>query len=193
VYALAVSGGTVYVGGYFTSMGSFPYGGLVAVSAATGIPTGWRWGAYTHALAVSGQTVYAGGSSFLVALDASTANLNWSSSPSNLVLSLALGDGVLYVGGMFSSIGGQPRSRLAALNAATGDVTAWDPNPNERVDALAVDGGTVYAGGQFGGIGGQARPFVAAIDAGTGLATPWNAGADAGVRALAVGGGSTCA
>ena len=84
----------------------------------------------------------------------------------------------VYAGGSFTSIGGQPRSRIAALDASTGTATAWNPNANSVRHALAVSGSTVYAGGGFTSIGGQTRNRIAALDAATGNATAWNPNAN---------------
>jgi len=70
----------------------------------------------------------------------------------------------VYAGGYFTSIGGQNRNRIAALDAGTGAATAWDANANNNVYALAVYAGRVYAGGAFTFIGGQTRNHVAALD-----------------------------
>ena len=83
----------------------------------------------------------------------------------------------VYAGGTFTSIGGQPRTAIAALDVASGAVTAFDPNPTGDfpwVVALAVSGSTVYAAGEFTGIGGQPRTQIAALDATSGAATVWN-------------------
>jgi hypothetical protein len=42
-----------------------------------------------------------------------------------------------YIGGNFTSIGGQQRNGLAALNATTGQATAWNPDAANIVRALA--------------------------------------------------------
>jgi hypothetical protein len=89
---------------------------------------------------------------------------------------------------MFTNIGGQPRSHIAALDAATGLATGWDPNANNELSAIAVNGSTVYAAGVFSNIGGQTRKNVAALDANTGLATAWAPDANYRVLALAVSG-----
>ena len=39
----------------------------------------------------------------------------------------------LYANGFFTSIGGQPRNQVAALDAASGSVTPWNPNVNGGV------------------------------------------------------------
>jgi hypothetical protein len=63
VYALAVSGRTVYAGGNFSSIGGKRRHHLAAVDGRTGNATAWNPGAngVVWALAVAGQTVYAGG------------------------------------------------------------------------------------------------------------------------------------
>ena len=96
---------------------------------------------------------------------------------------------VVYVGGRFTSIGGKPRSGIAALDATTGDATAWNPSANNAVDAFAISGSTVYVGGAFTRIGGKTRHHIAALAASTGRATAWNPDAqpaDSDVGALAV-------
>src|SRR5262245_23701802 len=63
VYAIAVSGSTIYAGGLYTSIGGQPRNNIAALDAATGAATAWNPNAssYVEALAVSGSTVYAGG------------------------------------------------------------------------------------------------------------------------------------
>jgi len=95
------------------------------------------------------------------------------------------GAGGCYLGGDFTSVGGQPRNRIAHV-ASNLTVSAWDPNANGSVRALAVLGSTVYAGGYFTSIGGAARNYLAALDAATGAATAWIPGPDAPIFALDV-------
>ena len=78
------------------------------------------------------------------------------------MLALAVSDSTVYAGGGFTSIGGQIRHNLAALDATTGAATAFNANPDDEVLALAVSGSTVYAGGYFDSIGGRHRSRLAA-------------------------------
>ena len=196
VYALALSGSTVYAGGNFTTIGGQTRNLIAALDAATCAATAWNPNATgdlyyptVRALAVSGSTVYAGGwfthiggqaRNCIAALDAVTGaatawnpNLSGVSSAST-VYALAVSGSTVYAGGDFTTIGGQTRNNIAALDAATGGATAWNPNANGRLWALAVTGSKVYAGGWFTSIGGQSRYYIAALDAGTGAATVWN-------------------
>ncbi|MEJ7655253.1 MAG: hypothetical protein WKH64_18930, partial [Chloroflexia bacterium] len=106
--------------------------------------------------------------------------------------SMTLSSRGLLVGGSFASVGGQPRSNLAALDVATGRATNWKPrtNPEGEVSALAVNGSTVYAGGSFSTIlrpggGSDPRKNLAAFDATTGALRSWRADAATPVRSLA--------
>ena len=84
-------------------------------------------------------------------------------------------------------------SYIAAVDAATGRVTAWNPTPDSPVRTLAVSHAIVYAGGDFRSIGGRARSRIAALGARTGRATAWNPHADSGVLGLAVSGSTVYA
>ena len=69
----------------------------------------------------------------------------------------------MYAGGGFSSIGGEPRFCVAALDAGTGAVRDWYPAPEGIVWSLAVSHGTVYAGGAFKWMGRWPQASFAAI------------------------------
>src|SRR5204863_1140366 len=93
----------------------------------------------------------------------------WNPNANTTVYALAVSGSTIYAGGDFTSIGGQSRNKIAALDATTGSATSWNPNATggafgSSVFALAVNGSTVYAGGFFNNIGGQARKGIAALD-----------------------------
>lgn len=73
---------------------------------------------------------------------------------------------VLYIGGKFTSVGGQARQNLAAIDVRTGQVTGWNPVANRDVWGIdaAADGQSVYVTGTFNRIRGQRRVKVAEID-----------------------------
>jgi uncharacterized delta-60 repeat protein len=113
-----------------------------------------------------------------------------------VVRSIALqADGKILVGGLFSSIGGQPRNRMARLDATTGAADSFDPNASGpggtggtgSVDAIAVQAdGKIIAGGSFTSIGGQPRNSIARLDATSGLADSFDPNASPQVLALAL-------
>ena len=208
VEALAVSGRTVYVGGYFTSIGGKPRNNLAALDATTGDATSWNPNAlgdsgyrypFVYVLAVSGNTVYAGGDfasiggktrNAIAAIDATSGKpTGWNPNVPSVydsVWTLAVSGRIVYAGGNFDAIGGKPRKNIAALDATTGKATSWNPSAYYPVSAVAVAGSTIYAGGEFNSIGGRPRNRLAALDATTGRATPWNPSPLGSVDALAV-------
>ena len=176
VDALAVSGSNVYAGGNFTTIGGRTRSNIAALDATSGDATAWdpEANGTVDALAVSGSTVYAGGKftttggqtrSSIAALDATSgAATTWDPDANgNLgsVDALAVSGSTVYAGGNFTTIGGQTRSNIAALDATSGDATTWDPEASGPVDALAVSGATVYAGGYFSTVAGQMCPCLA--------------------------------
>jgi hypothetical protein len=210
VKALAVSGGIVYVGGNFTTIGGQTRNRIAALDAATGLATTWNpnagnWpsfpGPSVEALAVSGSTVFCGGffttvggqtRNALAALDASTGlATTWNPNVTGTVSALAVSGTTLYAGGDFTQVSGLGRGYIAAMNTfGTGGATFWNPSATSVVWCLAVNGTTVYAGGSFTTIGGQPRNGIAALSASTGLATAWNPSAGGAVFALTVSGSS---
>jgi len=203
IEALVVRGDTVFVGGNFTQIGGQPRGGLAAVDARTGEAFSWNPGnadSYVKDLALWNNTLFAGGEfrhlggqarSLVAAVDVTTGEVtpwnpgvtgrqsNYQVGP--YVKALLARDSTLYVGGRFDTVGSQPRSALAALDATTGAVRAWSPEPIYHysfpwpyVWALAARGDTLYVGGSFDAIGGREHANLAAVDARTGAATEWN-------------------
>src|SRR5205814_4848839 len=121
-----------------------------------------------------------------------TAVPDWHPDASGQVSALVVSGGDLYAGGAFTTIGGQPRNRIARLptSSAAPPVVpdSWDPDASNAVSALAVSGSSVYAGGSFSAIGGQSRNFVAKLSTSVPADADfaWNPGANSVVRALAL-------
>ena len=85
--------------------------------------------------------------------------------------------GIAYLGGEFTKMvapgGGastSTRNCLAAIDGATGELTAWNPKANGKVWALelSADGKSVYVGGDFSYIGGRSVSKLAKVDLATG-------------------------
>jgi len=102
----------------------------------------------------------------------------------------------LYIGGSFTQVfepNGQaaPRNNLAAIELATGAVTAWNPDVGGgAVEAMTLsrDGRALYIGGGFTTVGGIARNNLAVIDTTTDTNNvgDWDPDPDGPVNALAL-------
>jgi trimeric autotransporter adhesin len=81
----------------------------------------------------------------------STGVVVYAGNANSYVRSITSLNGVTFVGGDFSSFGGQSRSHAAALSATFG-VTSWNPKPSATVRALAASGSTIFMGGDFSSV-----------------------------------------
>jgi hypothetical protein len=212
VFTIALDGNTLYIGGSFTTVAGTTRNRIAALNATADgtaeLPylTSWNPNAsgIVYTIAISGSTVYVGGNfsgansingniarNRLAALDGTTGvATNWNPNANNLVNALVISGSTVYVGGLFTTIGGQSRARIAALVASTGSATSWNPNADFDVNSLLISGTTLYVGGNFATIAGQSRARIAALNTSDGSATDWNPKAGAIVRALAVNGAS---
>ncbi|MGH7682325.1 MAG: FlgD immunoglobulin-like domain containing protein, partial [Candidatus Eiseniibacteriota bacterium] len=121
--------------------------------------------------------------------DAGTGDTTgWNPDASSNVNAIAVAGSTIYAGGAFSTVHGEARNWIAALDASTGIPTAWDAKVEDVVYSIAVSGQTVYVGGNFTFVGGVEREFLASIDASTGDLTPWFPKPNGQVWALATSG-----
>lgn len=117
-------------------------------------------------------TVAAGGAVLAAAALPASADVSSSSDSMPLfngtVLAVAYSGDTIYVGGNFTRVvaGGESvvRTRLAAIDARSGDLLPWAPAANARVKAIATSGSAVYVAGDFGTIAGVKRDSLAQID-----------------------------
>jgi len=204
VSAVAVQGDTVLAGGTFSTVGDWRHrAGLAALDLTTGRLKPWNPnpnGVICTAIAVHGDRVLVSGDfteiggqprphHYFAALDTINGEaLDWDPLAGDIADAFLLVDDTLYVGGVFTQMGGQTRNYAAAISATTGEVLPWNPNPDDWVLALARRANTVYLGGIFFHVGAP-RHGIAAVDATTGVPSPWNPDTDNSVvEALLVSG-----
>lgn len=179
--AIAVDGGSIYVGGLFTSVGDQDPP-LIARNVARYDRAAGRWAAlgdgvigavYDLALGPGGR-LYAGGAfdradGRPAARIAAWDGASWSPLGAGLsgdanaaVNALAVSGATLYAGGQFTQAGG-----VAANGLARWDGQGWaavDPSFRGRVSALALRGSTLFVGGRFTAGGLSDPTYIAAYD-----------------------------
>jgi hypothetical protein len=207
VYALAISGESLYVGGRFRSIGRLPRRNIAAIKATTGEATNWAPDADVNVKAIvpyDGKLYVGGGfanisgvsRNHLAIFDEETGDISPLApnfGTDREVSSIAASQGYVFVGGTF--FGG-----LYSFLAETGDFTSWVPLPG-----IGQYGGTIaklfidenkkilYVAGNYDHISSTSRIRLSAFDISEDYVanpplTPWNPGADDFIYAFAVGG-----
>jgi hypothetical protein len=194
VYALAIDGDDLYVGGTFQNAGSTPALGIARWNRATnkwsalaeGVQRGW-WGVYrggdVFALAIKGDSLYVGGHfengrGGVAGGAVDSALMVWhlrvrrwftmgrltGTMPAYIRALVVHGDD-LYAGGYFKTIGGRAINNIARFDTRIG---TWNPLGSGFIDtvhALAFDSsGNLYAGGLFTAAGGVPAQNIARWD-----------------------------
>jgi hypothetical protein len=206
VYAAAISGTTLFIGGDFTAAAGTVRHRLAAFDLTTNTLLSWNPSAdaTVRALAVDGPNniVYAGGDFLsvnytprnrLAALSTATAAVTtFDGNMNGTVRALALDatNSLLYAGGDFTTVNGATtRNRIASLSTSTSLANGFDANMANSVYTLTIDvpNSIVYAGGTVVTVNGATtRNRIAALVASTGTATVWDANMNGTVRALAL-------
>ncbi|GAB5538031.1 MAG: hypothetical protein Salg2KO_01340 [Salibacteraceae bacterium] len=189
--------GKVYVGGGFTQVnGGYTDRFFVTLDSVTGntLPSNLTLGRYVRCFGVSEQGIYVGGDftssglkrERIAEFDLTTGNpTNFNAGNINgSVSTLAIKDSLLYLGGYFSSINGESRSRLAAVNKNTGELSQWNPIANSSVFTMHIKDTTVYLGGQFTTVNGVSRNRLAAIGLVSGNVLSWAPSANSTVYGI---------
>ena len=205
VHTIVHRGGTVYVGGAFTTATSrgktVERLRLAAFDARTGRLLDWAPAAdgTVRALAATTDGIYAAGDfrsvggrsrDSLARLNPSTGAVgSFRHTLSGTPYTLGTGNGRLYLGGSFTDVDGQRRTNLAAFVLRTGALDAgWRPVADDTVHALAVAGPRVFLGGGFhtvGAVKGTLR--LAAVHSASGAVLPtFRPRVPAEVRAIAL-------
>ena len=187
VFVLAPSGPSFYVGGTYTSIGGIERLNAAAFDLTTGQATAFdpALGGAVNAVLVNGGSVYLAGAFLTAAGSPVYANLAkfdgvtgagqaWNPGMSGIVNELVTDGTTLWLGGSFSLVGGQVRTRMAAVDLATAALLPFDAPATGNVNALALWGDTLYVGGLFNTLGGQTRNRIAAVDKVTGAVLAWN-------------------
>ena len=146
VRAIRISNGVIYLGGDFTS--------LRPPGAASGTHTVAR----AHAAAIDART---------------GRLLRWNPRVNGRVNAIAVVQRRVYLGGVFTSVGGKPRKDVAAVGRLQGHIKPWNPGADDSVHVIRIGrSGDVYLGGEFGRVSGATRHGLARVSP-TGVLTSW--------------------
>ncbi|GIG64029.1 hypothetical protein [Phytomonospora endophytica] len=187
VYALAVSGSQLYVGGYFTTVDGLKRRHIARFTG--GDLDAWRHSVSgaVRALAVSDGVLYAGGSFSTVDGQARGNVASWNLSADTLtsfapavdatVRSVTAGANRLYVSGTFNTVNGADARKLAAVDKTSGALdTGFAPKLTSIVYDVLLAHDRVYAA-----VGGQGGRLIAMDYDGR---TRWQTTTDGDVQAI---------
>lgn len=197
VYCIHAQPEGLYLGGDFLTAGGEFTQKAALVNRTTGASLHWTPvpSGTVYAIVKRGTTIYLAGSFVEVgplpvtrpgvaAVDDGgipIGGFNANAPAGTVVRALVLQGNKLFVAGNLTTIGGQARTGVAALNPATGVATTWNAAPNGVVRALLAVGPRLYLGGDFAQVGGQSRICAAAVDTLTGALQSWNPVVSGGV------------
>lgn len=179
--------GDILVAGAFTHHGAVPRPGVAAIDLVTNepLPFSISVDGQVRGLTAAGNILYLAGTfqnvngeprSNFAAVDRRTgALLPWNPNASGTIganlggRSVAIQGSTAYVGGHFTSVGGQPRFGFALVDATTGAPLPFTADTGGGgVNRIVLAGQTLYVGGSFSMIGGQVRQALAAFDLASG-------------------------
>jgi hypothetical protein len=182
VYALAISGSSIYAGGQFSVIGGQTRYKIAKLNKTNGdADATWNPNAdgTVQTITLNGNNVYAGGAfsniggqtrNYIAKLDTvnGTADATWNPNSEASINTIAINGSDIYAGGLFSSIGGQSFNYIAKLNNSNGNADAtWNPNTGSSyvfgngVYSIAIDGNNIYMGGSFPTVGSSVEPNLA--------------------------------
>lgn len=185
VSTLLTTATDLYAGGYFTTITSSASGFTrTDTTGASTDPTPLGIGGTGYALAEDGAGGwYVGGtfaSSGSVVTNVMQRNADgslgtFSADANGTVRVLVRSGNTLYLGGTFTTVNGQPRIGVAAVDVVSGALLPFDAalSAAASVRTLALANDTLYIGGAFTAVGGQPRAGLARVDATTGAVSSW--------------------
>jgi hypothetical protein len=172
--ALSPDGNRLFFAGDFSQVAGRPRSHIAAVDAASAaldqvfapkaLPV-------TFGITADADRVYAavgGPGGEVQAFDAVTGDKQWFVHGNGNFQSVALLNGLLYVGGHYGgddSFGGQERYKLAAVNPANGAVSSFAPRVNSPLGVFEVQasGNHLYIGGDFTNVSGDSQSHFAQL------------------------------
>ncbi|MGB1003222.1 MAG: T9SS type A sorting domain-containing protein [Salibacteraceae bacterium] len=180
---------TLLIQGSFSSIGGISRNKLAMVNTNSQTVTSWNPNpnGIVTAMAMDSSHVYIGGlftqiggNSYKRLVKVSRSNgssINWQpfgSSGFPICHSLALKNDSLFVGGFYSTIGGQSRNNFSVINKNSGSLYNWVANTNDGVRLVKIIDSSIYIGGYFSTVSGVAQKTGARLRVSDGTLSIWN-------------------
>ncbi len=188
---IEIVGPTMYIAGQFSNVGGTPRRYVAAVDLETGEATGWNPTVddSVNSLEANETAVYLVGwfgtvngeeRDSLAAVDSTTgALLDWNpqieDGSGNIYISgIELSNSALYFCGRFSTVNGEDRKSIAAVDAISGGVESWNPNEGQEnnyaiYDDIVINESNifVFGYGPLQGLDSEYGHFLKLIDSNT--------------------------
>jgi hypothetical protein len=176
VKAMVNLGDTLLIGGQFNLVGNFVETSGVPVfsrtnSVSENFPTinGEVWSVIpdgTGGWYIGGNFSSVGGvtRNNAARIDGNGNLLAWNPNINGHVYAMQIYNNKVYMGGSFSQLNSTVRSGLAAVDTASGAVSAWNPgSPSTVIRAIVVSNNTLFVAGAFLDMAAQTRKNIAAF------------------------------
>jgi hypothetical protein len=183
----------VVITGEFSNVDGNQRLNTVTVDPSTGAVQSWvghfketmlTWSPSTiTAAAISGDQIFFGGIGYyggtftksLAKVDGAGVVQNWFPFPNGSVEDIEVNTAsTIFVGGGFTSVGGQARNFLAEVSTTTAAATAWTADTDGLVTDLHKISSTLYIAGGFHDVKGSVRDYLAAVNVSDGNPTSWD-------------------
>lgn len=197
VDAIAVDGGYTYIGGGFSYVGPRTGYGIKTTTTDSDIDFTFPEinGHITKVVSdeaggwfIGGGFTKVGGYSRnnLVRLNSDGTVHAWNPNANGIVEALYFDGSDVYVCGQFTSVGGQPRTRIAKLDDVVGVADPfWSANASNVVYSIFVDNSNVFVGGTFNSIKSVTRNKIAKLSKTNGdVDLTWDANANNTVESI---------
>ncbi|MDX2282898.1 MAG: T9SS type A sorting domain-containing protein [Bacteroidia bacterium] len=194
INALAVSGDSVWVGGWFSALSGEPRRNLALTDGQTGaiLPPSADTEGEVFALHVKGADLWVGGQlldsvnhvarEHVAVLDRHTGAVRpFNPSADNYVFTITSSPSLIALGGRMDQMLSFPRDGGFAIESSSGRLLPWNPGTgiNSLIVSIALDRkqGHAYLGGSFSTLHGEPRQNLARVSLSSGAPDAWQADA----------------
>lgn len=195
VFAIAGSGNSVMLGGDFKGYHRIKRNNFAAANLSTSQLLDWAPRAsgspsiahYVNELHLVNNKIIAAGNfdsingtlrKRLAMIDLEGNLMAWNPEPNGEVTSIESYNGVVYLAGLFTNIGGLARRNFALVSETLGNVLSYSITHTGSINKLKVYNGSLYLGGKFSALNGvnrsQLAKFNIAGDAANPVIVNWN-------------------